>query len=211
MIEQLIAISIYFLQDKEIIKEILDFQKNENENIDSIMRSEKFACKEGCYYCCIGWDVKGTIPEMMLVVNSLNRLNDDEKFEIAKRLEKFKQIKNFDDVPCPLLDNGNCIVYESRPFICRTFSSYDENLCKNKISFEFPEVVQKAVEYSKESIDKLDDFFKPLFNTKIRLSDILFNKEKRLFYINIADTALIYLNDGNVEVLKGEYAKKYLK
>jgi len=193
MIEELITVSIYILQNSEIIDEIIRFQSEENKKIDSKLFREKFACKESCYYCCIGWDIKATIPEILLIIDNLNSFNPEKRLEIFENLNTYKNLKNIDNVPCPMLEEGRCLIYESRPFICRTFSSYDENLCKNKIPFEFPKVVQEIVHESKENLNKIDDFFKPLFNTKIKLSDISFEKESKLFYLNLADTILIFI------------------
>jgi Fe-S-cluster containining protein len=112
-------------------------------------------------------------------IKSLNNLSDDEKIKTAKRLEDYKRLKDITNQPCPFLDSDLCIVYLSRPFICRAFSYYNKNLCKTKTPFEFPLILGQIIEDIKEKINILSDEFIPLFNTKTSVKNINFNHKDK--------------------------------
>ncbi len=210
VLENLIISGIYFLQEKSLLQEILFFQENINEKIDKIVSSEKFACEKGCYHCCIGWEVKGSIPEILLLIKELNALPERKREEIDKRLEEYKTLKNKEDIPCPLLDKNLCAAYKGRPFVCRTYSSYDKKLCEEKKEFIFPEIVEKALDVVDEETSLIEEPFNYLFNTKIPITEISFDRKNKLFFLNLAETVYIYPKKEKVEVKTGKYAKMYL-
>ncbi len=210
VLENLIISGIYFLQEKSLLQEILSFQEDINEKIDKIVSSEKFACEKGCYHCCIGWEVKGSIPEILLLMKELNALPERKREEIAKHLEEYKLLEKKEDIPCPLLDNNLCVAYKGRPFVCRTYSSYDKKLCEEKKEFVFPDIVEKALNIVDEEISLVEEPFKYLFNTKIPITEISFDKENKLFFLNLAETVYICPTKVKIEIEAGKYAKMYL-
>ncbi len=210
VLENLIISGIYFLQDKTLLEEILSFQESINEKIDKIVSSEKFACEKGCYYCCIGWEVKGSIPEILLLIKELNAFPEEKREEIAERLEEYKLLEKKEDIPCPLLENNLCVAYKGRPFVCRTYSSYDKKLCEEKREFIFPDIVEKALDTVNKETSLVEEPFNYLFNTKIPITEISFDKENKLFFLNLAETVYIHPSKEYIKVKAGKYAKMYL-
>ncbi len=204
MIEKLLEVCAYFYQDKEILNEILDFQIDIYNLIESSLKKEKFDCKEGCYYCCLGWKVNATLPEILILIDGLNLLPFTKREEIYRKLNSFKKEKVKYYTPCPLLEDSRCVVYHYRPMICRLYSSYDSKLCENKIKFEFPEIVQDTTYKIKKKIDLIEDFFKPFFETKIYITEIKFDNTKKLFYLDMFSILKIFVQDGKIKIEKGE-------
>jgi len=97
-------------------------------------------CKKGCSYCCCKPGVLTTIPELLRILdhvrstfrtNELSELNDR-----ARRYATQIEGRNFNDptdqsVPCPLLVDGCCSVYEVRPLVCRGYNSTSVDACRN--------------------------------------------------------------------------------
>lgn len=75
-------------------------------------------CRAGCNHCCRA-PVEVTAPEVLaLAVALLNRPQGLADLVAA-------------EPRCPLLDrDGLCAVYDSRPFICRAFTSMDVEACR---------------------------------------------------------------------------------
>jgi Fe-S-cluster containining protein len=210
VLQNIILSGIYLLQDNNLLTDILEYQEEINKDVEELLKKEPFACEKGCYFCCTGWDVKGTIPEALLFVKGLNSLEVEKRRWLNKKLENYRGTQKSEDTLCPFLENGLCISYKGRPFVCRTYSSYDKTLCENKKSFEFPPVVEKALEIVDKKVSILEEPFKTLFETKIPFSQISFDKKRQLFYINLGDTAHIYPQEEGFLIEKGLYAKKYM-
>ncbi len=221
-LENLIISALLIYKNPEIINDIIEFQKDLNTEIDKKFRvslkEEKIniACEKGCAYCCYGWEVKGNIAELILAVYELNSLKLEEKKKILKNLRNYPKSKNLENVPCPLLnlEMNTCRIYNSRPFVCRLYVSEDVNKCKNKEEIVFPNSVEKITKNVKIPAEEMiSDEFKPLFDTKMSITDILFNEEKNLFYLNLANTInlFVYPEDKEVQIKmeKGDYFKKF--
>ncbi len=210
VLQNIVLSGIYFLQEKSLIKELLDFQEEINKKIDNTIKKENFACEKGCFYCCIGWEVKGTIPEVLLFIKELNVLEEKKRVEIYEKLQEYKDISNKENIPCPFLENGLCVAYSGRPFVCRTYSSYDKSLCEKKETFQFPDIVEKALDIVKEEITLVEEPFNTLFETKIPLTEISFDKNNKYFYLNLGETVYIYPLKNTIQIKPGMYAKKYM-
>ncbi len=210
VLQNIILSGIYLLQDNTLLADILEYQEEINKDVEELLKKEHFACGKGCYFCCIGWDVKGTISEAFLFVKGLNSLEVEKRELLNQKLENYRSTQKSEDILCPFLENSLCISYEGRPFVCRTYSSYDKTLCEDKKRFEFPPVVEKALEIVDKKVSILEEPFKTLFETKIPFSQISFDKKRQLFYINLGDTAHIYPQEEGSLIEKGLYAKKYM-
>jgi len=66
------------------------------------------ACKQDCNHCC-NYDVSVSELEVSYI----------EKSQKVKSLASEISFKQASGTPCPLLENGKCTIYSSRPFTCR--------------------------------------------------------------------------------------------
>jgi Fe-S-cluster containining protein len=211
MKEDLLIAFILIYKNPELFEEVIEFQRDLNQHIDDKLKLDtRIACEKGCSYCCYGWEVKLTFSELLDFIKSLNNLSNDEKIKTAKRLEDYKRLKDITNQPCPFLDNNLCVVYPSRPFVCRTFSSYDKNLCKTKTPFEFPPILDQIIEDIKEKINTLSDEFIPLFNTKTSVKNINFNHKDNNFFVNLFDTFVLTSENGNLKLKPHKLAEKFI-
>lgn len=99
---------------------------------------EKVECSKGCSYCCYS-TVSVTALEMKAIESHIrHRFTEAEMIlvvESAKALKKkYQSISKEDRIysrdECPLLLEGKCSVYESRPLMCRSAYSTSSEACK---------------------------------------------------------------------------------
>jgi Fe-S-cluster containining protein len=104
----------------------------------------KPVCQKGCSYCC-HLLVVVTIPEILAIAQHVR-----ENFTLKERETLLRAIdtalaatkglsrkERMDTrVPCPLLKEGSCSVYDNRPLPCRSYHSFDVEECKR--DFEDP-------------------------------------------------------------------------
>lgn len=99
---------------------------------------EKVECSKGCSYCCYS---RVTLTELELkALASHIRLKFSEAqlilvMDSAKALKKkyqsmTKEERIYSRDECPLLMEGKCSVYESRPLMCRSAFSSSSDACK---------------------------------------------------------------------------------
>jgi len=74
---------------------------------------EQIVCRKGCDDCCrhlsLFW------VEGVALALALEELPDEEAEHLRQRARQATP-----DGPCPLLENGQCLLYQARPIICRT-------------------------------------------------------------------------------------------
>jgi Fe-S-cluster containining protein len=96
-------------------------------------------CKEGCSYCCCKPGVLTSIPEFLRILkyikstfsaDAISTLNEHAR-QYAAQMEgrSFNDLVD-ESVPCPLLVDGRCSVYEFRPLVCRGYNSTNVNACR---------------------------------------------------------------------------------
>lgn len=212
-LENLILAAAGIYRQPELVEEIIVLQQELNQQIDKQINKQKgLACQKGCDYCCYGWNVHMTIPEMLMVIRDLNSFPVEKRKEIADRINKFSNLTDYEGVACPLLENKQCLVYKSRPFICRTYSSYDISLCENRKEFVFPPFVEDIVKNVVIPFEEnIEEPFRTLFETKVPISNIKFDYYRDLFYLNLANTIKIVPTPEKTEIIPLEFAKKYLQ
>jgi Fe-S-cluster containining protein len=97
------------------------------------------ACREGCAYCCRKPGVLATIPDVLRIVAHARATFTAEHLAAlrarAARYVAQLQGRHFNDfvaesVPCPLLIDERCSVYEVRPLVCRGFNSTSVDACR---------------------------------------------------------------------------------
>lgn len=85
-------------------------------------RSGDLACTEGCASCCLTWLTVSPV-EAEEVRGELARLDPEtrENVRLRGRRELAREAADEGDPRCAMLDEqGRCVVYASRPLVCRT-------------------------------------------------------------------------------------------
>ncbi len=123
------------------------------------IRSERVSCRKGCDQCC-HYPVLTSILEALVVYRGIVKVRlwttsiKDQFREHSERVKGLSlDVWLLSHIPCPLLRDGACRVYESRPFACRTvFSRADPHFCDPSHSEGIPPVVDRKKALS-EMID----------------------------------------------------------
>jgi hypothetical protein len=95
------------------------------------------ACSKGCDPCCHGY-VSVLGGEVFRILRYLARQPPERRQAFLDRVAaadartrgRSPEERARDRVPCPLLENGACGVYEARPLACRAFVSLDAAACR---------------------------------------------------------------------------------
>lgn len=104
----------------------------------SPFRGRTVACQAGCDYCC-RQTVMATIPEVLAMATWLESNLPAKNLAALKKRAKdyFDEHEKLPDLgletsraACPALVDGQCVAYEARPLVCRSFHSYDVEACK---------------------------------------------------------------------------------
>jgi len=211
-LKQLVIASAYLLREAELVEQIIEYQEEINREVDkAVSRQKGLACEKGCSYCCYGWLVKLSIAEALYLAKELNSLPERTRKKLAEKLEKYAGLENHENQPCPMLEDSLCIVYNARPYICRTYSSYSKTPCQQKKKIEFPPFIQEITENIKKPMEQqVEEPFDILFDTRTPITQIKYDEYRDAFYINLANTVRIYPFLGKSDVLPLEYAKKYM-
>lgn len=121
------------------------------DNLVDIIKSKgvEFACKKGCSLCC-NIRVEALAPEVFYIARVIkSKLSDDELVEmIAKLKSHAKKAKDLRleeyDIPCPMLENDICSIYDIRPAMCRKYNSLDSAVCSS-LDSKVPESMELVV------------------------------------------------------------------
>jgi hypothetical protein len=105
-------------------------------------RAKDVACRRGCAFCCHAY-VSVSVPEALLVARTIRSLPE------PRRSTALARIREIDDrtrgrppeerigegaLPCPLLVDNRCSVYDVRPFGCRAEMSTDASACERLVN-----------------------------------------------------------------------------
>lgn len=99
------------------------------------------ACRAGCAYCCY-LRVNVTPPEVIFLAEFVRRTFSATQLEALKM--RVRQADNVThgmteeahaeaSVPCPLLVDDHCSVYNVRPLECRAYNSMDVAACRRAL------------------------------------------------------------------------------
>lgn len=107
--------------------------------------SPGLACKTGCSYCCY-YRVEARPEEILQMIAYITKTFSTDQLQtlraqvddnVATLSGKSPQEQAQANLPCPLLRDGACSVYEVRPARCRTFHATDVTGCRQ--SWEEPQ------------------------------------------------------------------------
>ena len=152
-------------------------------------------CKKGCSYCC-GLNVKVAIPELYIILEHLLATRTQKEIKtITRDLRQFKVLKDHCQsreerimVKCSFLKNGNCSIYEVRPFACRAWNSKDVDVCIDYLTKSDPDIPTSIYHYA-----PYDTIRKGI--------------TKALFVVGLEDTTE-ELNTGVLRLLEGEFGEE---
>jgi len=97
--------------------------------------AKRLACAPGCNHCCRS-PVGVVGAEAVLIADFVARsFSAEDRLELERRMAQRKAALADGDllrtyVLCPLNVDGACMVYESRPYNCRMFHSFDVDACE---------------------------------------------------------------------------------
>ena len=122
----------------ETYKRILN-RADEFFNSNFAEQRQNMQCGRGCSLCCYGLFEIGS-ADVPVLAEGLEKLHPARRKKIIRRamqiiaesrhpnlrecspIEKEQFFNRSASVPCPnLSENGECLIYESRPLVCRTF------------------------------------------------------------------------------------------
>lgn len=95
-------------------------------------------CGDSCSYCCYA-RVEALPPELFLIEQHMkDHLTEEQRTGIKDRIDTViseGRPKDLDywtreKVACPFLESDSCLVYESRPHLCRQQNSTSKALCE---------------------------------------------------------------------------------
>lgn len=125
---------------KSIYRAVREFYKRLDKQIARTIEKYKIglACKKGCSHCCtLRVEVFGF--EVIAIAKHIHeKFSESEIAAIAQKLKDaganakgLSAEEHF--VPCALLSDGACSIYEVRPAMCRKFSSLSYEACLNNV------------------------------------------------------------------------------
>ena len=127
----------------EMMEEIFTISEAEVQSFLSDEDISRMDCKEGCSTCC-RINVSLLEPGAIIITDYLIKTLSPTELakQKAKMSELVKHIRYLDDderifanKPCAFLnEHGGCSIYPVRPFLCRSVTSADKQLCKDAIS-----------------------------------------------------------------------------
>lgn len=111
------------------------------EVINLAPQPKAYACHRGCYFCCFE-PVTVSEIEAAALARHIESMPEEEKATVVAKLESYAErvqavggiLMRLNKVPCAFLDtqSGACTVYEIRPYMCRSLTSYDVAPCKTQ-------------------------------------------------------------------------------
>jgi len=96
---------------------------------------KEIACRAGCSFCC-HVRVEAQQPEIDYIAHQLRQLPVAEFSHIVEHMrfgltekQRLVAIDPLEKLPCVLLENQQCMIYENRPAVCRKGHSIDAQQC----------------------------------------------------------------------------------
>ena len=109
------------------------------ELVDEFAGGEQVACRAGCAWCCTTTSIATTAPEIIRLAEHLRATRSPEQIEtlidqLARREERLRAMtperRRVARIPCALLVDKRCSVYEARPVACMGVVSSSAAACE---------------------------------------------------------------------------------
>lgn len=121
-----------------------------DQQMESYLQSWPSACcPQDCFRCCLRAAPLVSQQEFEFLHNQLLQLQDPELVGAVRSRALLQRAAleagGDDDFSCPLLRDGRCLVYQSRPYLCRSFGHTSR---MNSLGQSVPyscEILQQAV------------------------------------------------------------------
>ena len=192
---------------KPMLKDYILFLEKLDKELKEYFNDQKdfVFCKSGCSNCCKESYYPVSALEYEYIKLGLSRLDKDKQILVLNKafnifIKRFEFIKingenalfNYE---CPFLKDKNCIIYEYRPILCRTYGLMTiDNRDQNK--FNFPNCVNYGLNYanvmennfvSQQKADKLG------FSAKIKVFDIDYlTLKNRASHLDFGEINMLY-------------------
>jgi uncharacterized protein len=102
-------------QGRDALQEYQSLRRAIDDFVVDVTRSHgvHIRCRRGCFLCCVPPETLFRV-EGEQIRDAVLRLPEDVRERVRMR------VQNRDRMLCPLLEDGQCLVYANRPLICRT-------------------------------------------------------------------------------------------
>jgi Fe-S-cluster containining protein len=123
----------------QVVELVNDARRRLTELLTPFFAQMSLACRPGCAWCCHRLVVLTTIPEVLVMAEHLRRkLTEAELAELRRQISAVMEQKHRQSrfqpvaplIPCPLLVDNLCSVYEVRPLVCWAWHASDVRRCQ---------------------------------------------------------------------------------
>lgn len=109
--------------------------------LPSLPPEREIACTAGCDHCCHLPVVTDSLSVLRLAHYIRSSFSPEAIATLRARIQARRaQMAPLDRSAkrrfrqaCPLLQDGQCVAYDARPLICRSFNSFDAEACRQEI------------------------------------------------------------------------------
>ncbi|MDZ7666419.1 MAG: YkgJ family cysteine cluster protein [Desulfotignum sp.] len=123
-----------------IIRQVMDAAAQVLDSVALTCESPAPECAKGCSFCCHSRIHVTPLEAVLISAHIRDCFSPDEIYRLKTRIHAnlahtrgqslAQRVAIKDKTPCIFLDDHACMVYDQRPFICRTWNSLDRGACE---------------------------------------------------------------------------------
>ena len=123
-----------------MIRQVTDAAARVLVSVALTCESPKPDCASGCSFCCHSRIHVTPLEAILISAHIQTNFSPDEQRHLKTRIRAnlahtrgqslVQRVAIKDQTPCIFLDHHACMVYDQRPFICRTWNSLDRRDCE---------------------------------------------------------------------------------